>query len=108
MEFNRRWNRRQLLQRSAATAAMSGLPLQGQDVGLGNRRSTSKRLEAPYTMDIVTPHVKWAKPLAGGPVRLLAVPTVSEGRTLVELAQRMDLDLTTVSIDPAWDINKWT
>jgi len=26
----------------------------------------------------------------------------------VELAQRLSLDLTTVSIDPAWDNNKWT
>jgi hypothetical protein len=49
-----------------------------------------------------------ANPLPGGPIRLLAVPTVDEGRTIVELAQRLSLDLTTVSIDPAWDVNKWT
>ena len=36
------------------------------------------------------------------------VPTVGEGRTLVELAERLSLDLTTVSIDPDWDVNKWT
>ncbi len=59
-------------------------------------------------MEIETPHVKWANPLAGGPVKLLAVPSVSEGRTVIELAQRLSLDLTTVSIDPAWDVNKWT
>ena len=79
-----------------------------QDVGMGTRQGSAKRFEAPYTLDIETPHVKWAKPLAGGPIRLLAVPTVSEGRTLVELAERLSLNLTTVSIDPDWDVNKWT
>ena len=80
----------------------------GQDVGMGIRAGSAKRFEAPYTFDVETPHVKWAKPLSGGPIRLLAVPTVAEGRTLVELAQRLSLDLTTVSIDPDWDVNKWT
>jgi hypothetical protein len=79
-----------------------------QDVGMGQRKGSGKRFEEPYTLAIETPHVKWAKPLAGGPLRLLAVPSVAEGRTLVELAQRLSLDLTTVSIDPDWDVNKWT
>jgi len=79
-----------------------------QDVAMGTRQGSGKRFEAPYTMTVETPHVKWAKPLAGGPIRVLAVPTVGEGRTLVELAQRVSLDMTTVSIDPAWDLNKWT
>ena len=82
--------------------------LLAQDVGMGTRRGSGTRLEAPYTLDIETPHVKWANPLPGGPIRLLAVPTVDEGRTVVELAQRLSLDLTTVSIDSAWDVNKWT
>jgi hypothetical protein len=80
----------------------------GQDVGMGTRRGTGAHMEAPYTLEIETPHVKWARPLAGGPLRVLAVPTVSEGRTLVELAERVSLDLTTVSIDPQFDANKWT
>ena len=67
-----------------------------------------RRLEAPYTLSVETPHVPWARPLAGGPIRLLAVPTVREGRTLVELAQRLSLDLTTVTIDSSWDLNTWT
>jgi hypothetical protein len=79
-----------------------------QDVGMGVRESSGKRFEAPYTLEIETAHTKWAKPLKGGPIRLLAVPTVSEGRTIVEIAQRLSLDLTTVSIDPSWDVNKWT
>ncbi|MGE5648219.1 MAG: beta-galactosidase [Acidobacteriota bacterium] len=91
-----------LLCLTAASAAFA------QDVGMGTRQGSGKRFEEPYTLAIETPHVKWAKPLAGGPIRLLAVPTVGEGRTVVELAQRLSLDLTTVSIDPDWDVNKWT
>ena len=75
---------------------------------MGRRRGTGARLEAPYSMEIETPHVKWARPLAGGPIKILAVPSVAEGRTLVELAQRVSLDITAVSIDPDWDTNKWT
>ncbi len=97
--------------RSAAIAFMVALEAClcfGQDVAMGERKGSGKRFEAPYTLAVETPHVKWAKPLAGGPIHLLAVPTVGEGRTLVELAQRLSLDLTTVSIDPDWDVNKWT
>jgi hypothetical protein len=36
------------------------------------------------------------------------VPSVSEGRTLVELAERMDLTFDTVMIDESWDVNTWT
>lgn len=79
-----------------------------QDVGMGTRAGSGDRFEAEYTLNVETPHVKWAKPLPGGAIRLLAIPSVRAGRTLVELAQRLSLDLTTVSIDPAWDTNKWT
>jgi hypothetical protein len=82
--------------------------LNAQDVGMGARRGTGARLETPYSLELETPHVKWAKPLSKGPIRILAVPAVSEGRTVVELAQRLSLDLTTVSIDANFDINKWT
>lgn len=89
-------------------AMLCGALLGAQDVGMGRREGSGTRFEAPYTLQIETPHTKWAKPLHGGPIRLLAVPTVSEGRTLVELAERLSLDLTTVTIDPSWDVNKWT
>lgn len=101
-------NRRRLLTRSAAAAALAGIRLEAQDVGMGARRGPSRRLETPYRLDVETPHVKWARPLEGGAIKLLAAPSVSEGRTVIELAQRLSLDLTTVSIDPAWDVNKWT
>ena len=41
-----------------------------------------------------TPHVKWAKPLAGGSIKvLIAAPTWSHRET-VELAQRLDIRFT--------------
>ncbi|MEW5975142.1 MAG: alpha-amylase family protein [Acidobacteriota bacterium] len=79
-----------------------------QDVGMGARKGRGVRFEAPYTPTIETPHVQWATSLPGAPIRLLAVPSVREGRTIVELAQRLSLELSTVTIDPEWDNNKWT
>ena len=75
---------------------------------MGERQGDRSRFEAPYGTTVPTPHVSWYEDLPGGPLRVLAVPSVQEGRTLVELAQRMPLALTTVTIDPAWDRNKWT
>lgn len=49
----------------------------------------------------------WAKPLRGGPVRCLFVPSVKFGREFMELAQRMDVSWTAVTVDGAWDLNKW-
>jgi hypothetical protein len=66
------------------------------------------RLDVPFTLSVPTPHVAWGKPSLGPPVRAFVVPSVSEGRTLVELAQRMDLTFDTVMIDEAWDVNTWT
>ena len=82
--------------------------LAAQNLDEPPQRGTGKRLEVPYTLAVETPHVKWARPLPGGPIRLLAVPSVQEGRTLIELAQRLSLDLTSVSIDPDASANQWT
>lgn len=92
----------------AVCTFMLCVPLSAQDVGMGRREGDRTRFEAPYTLDVRTPHINWGADLAGRPLRVLAVPSVQEGRTLVELAQRFPLELTTVTIDPAWDNNKWT
>jgi beta-galactosidase len=49
------------------------------------------------TGEVVTPHLRWGKPLPGGPVRVLAVMPRWRQRETVELAQRLDLDLATLS-----------
>ena len=45
---------------------------------------------------IATPHIKWAKPYAGGKIKVLAINSVTGGiRDMIEMAQRFDIDLTT-------------
>lgn len=65
------------------------------------------RNDIAYSRAIVTPHVPWAAKLPGGPIRGFFIPTVSRGREMVELMQRLDLEPTTVTIDPQWDVNCW-
>lgn len=49
------------------------------------------------TMDYETPHTKWAKPLAGGPIKALFIaPFGIPAREIVELAQRLDLKFEAV------------
>lgn len=61
--------------------------------------------EAHYTLEnkfnqvtesLVTPHIAWAKPYAGGKTRVLIIAPRYSQREVVELAQRMDLDYTAV------------
>jgi hypothetical protein len=44
-----------------------------------------------------TPHVKWARPLAGGPVKAIVLCFSNDMRDVCELAQRVDLDYVPVS-----------
>lgn len=71
-------------------------------------KGTPARVDAPFTTSVETPHVPWGKPSPGPPIRAFVVPSVSEGRTLIELAERMNLTFDTVMIDEAWDVNTWT
>lgn len=43
--------------------------------------------------EVVTPHVPWARPFAGGRIRALVLMDDMNCREAVELAQRLDLDL---------------
>ncbi len=54
-------------------------------------RGTGPEDRAP-SEEIVTPHVKWAKPLAGGPLKALILCDWMCGREVVELAQRLEMD----------------
>jgi hypothetical protein len=65
------------------------------------------RYDIPYSTEVVTPHVPWATTLPGGPLRGFFIPTVSQGRDMVELMQRLALQPTTVTIDRQWDVNCW-
>jgi hypothetical protein len=66
-----------------------------------------KKYDIPYSLEITTNPPIVAKPYALGKIKAFFVPSVRYGREMVELAQRMDLDIETVTIDKAWDLNKW-
>jgi hypothetical protein len=82
--------------------------LSSSRAGAQSGSATPARLDVPFTLSVPTPHVAWGKPLPGKPIHAFVVPSVSEGRTLVELAERLDFRFDTVMIDEAWDVNTWT
>ena len=65
------------------------------------------RMDAPYSTDIQTPHVRWANPYGGGPLQVLIVPDVAHGRAAVELAQRVECQLYPVTLGASSGTNRW-
>jgi hypothetical protein len=91
-----------------ATLAASCVAVAVASAGLrGESRRPPARNDIPFSTEVVTPHVPWAKKLPGGPIRGFFVPPVTEGRDMVELMQRLALEPTTVTIDRNWDVNCW-
>jgi len=63
--------------------------------------TAAERVRRPADQDphrIVTPHVAWGKPLAGGPIRMLAIVRGGGSRELYELAQRLEIQCDLVSV----------
>jgi hypothetical protein len=73
----------------------------------GQPADRAGRNDIAHTTDVATPHVPWAKRLPGGPIRGFFIPSISRGRDMAELMQRLALEPTTVSIDRNWDVNCW-
>lgn len=46
--------------------------------------------------EVETPHLKWAKPLSGGPIKALIIAPRSRQRETVELWQRLDMAYTAI------------
>lgn len=65
------------------------------------------KYDIPYTTELASPHLKWADPYVRGPIDAFFLSTVAEGRTVVELMQRLSLNVRAVSVDPCWDVNRW-
>ncbi|MFO7901414.1 MAG: beta-galactosidase, partial [Pirellulaceae bacterium] len=68
------------------------------------RQVAERRRPTPYdevTREVVTPHVPWGRPLAGGPVNTLILAPRWLQREVVELAQRLDLRYRTVPFSEA-------
>lgn len=70
------------------------------------RTVPDERMDVLHTMEVVTPHVKWADPYSGGPIRAWMMPNVIGGRDVVELAQRLSLVYDTMTLD-AGGYNAW-
>ncbi len=64
------------------------------------------RMDVVYSLEVETPHVKWADPYQGGPIRAWMMPTVVGGRDVVELAQRLSLVYDTLTLDRG-GLNAW-
>lgn len=82
---------------SNPSAAVNALP----EARRSRFKSARKFESTPYdtfTAEIATPHRRWAKPLDGGPVRVLVIAPTWSQRETVELAQRLDLDVTTFAM----------
>ena len=60
------------------------------------------------SMRVKTSHVKYAKPLSGGPLKILAVAPYWSVREVVELAQRLDVDVDTVAMGKCGYRKKFT
>ncbi len=65
------------------------------------------KYDIEYSTQVATPHIDWAAKLTGGPIKGFFIPSVTEGRDMVELMQRLSLDPSTVTIDRNWDFNCW-
>ncbi len=48
------------------------------------------------TEDYVSPHIAWAKPYIGGPVKVLFIVPRGTAREVIELAERLSMDYTVV------------
>jgi hypothetical protein len=91
-----------------------GLTLHFDDIRLGPPLTDKvafipyeKRLEPVPTIEVESPHFPLARPLAGGPLKVLALYDVEEGRDLAELMQRIDLAVSPVLWSREAGTHKW-
>ena len=56
------------------------------------------RWDVDYTMKVETSHFPWGRPLDGGPIKAYILAPVAEGRGVIELAQRLELNLKATTI----------
>ena len=64
-------------------------------------------MDIEFTTEVSTPHVPWGVPYIKGPIKAFFLPSVKGGRDFSELMQRLELDVTSVTHDRAWDMDKW-
>ena len=57
------------------------------------------------TMKVESPHIKFARPLAGGPLKTLVVTPYGRARDVVEVAQRIEMEYDVLTMD-TWDYSQ--
>lgn len=65
------------------------------------------RWDAEYSEKIESPHYSWGSGLANGPIKSFSISPVFDGRGIIELAERLDLETNVVTIDRAEGGDKW-
>lgn len=91
-----------------------GLTLWIDDIKLGKMEAErtpfipyGERLDHQPKMDVVSPYLPLARNLAGGPLQAFLIGGVKQGREVVELMQRIDLNPKVLSWDREWQANTW-
>ena len=65
------------------------------------------RWDINYSMEVKTPHTPFARPFSRGPIKSYLIADVADGRSVIELAQRLELDFKATTIGSSPGINKW-
>ncbi len=82
------------IERAVTFGKPSGIYI-AKDMGPKDRIEQPKStVEWSFTAKVQTPHVKWAKPYAGGKPRVLFICTDATARDVIEFSQRFEVDCT--------------
>ena len=65
------------------------------------------RWDVPYSSAVETKHISWATPLAAGTIKSYSISPIFDGRGIVELGERLDLDYKVASLGRRSSINRW-
>ncbi len=90
---------------AALAALFLALPqCHGQEEEQAEKVRNFLEVEHSLSLDFVTPHTQWAKPYAGGPLRVLFFAPWFQGSTepreIIELLERFDLNAQAVYFQP--------
>ena len=65
------------------------------------------RWDVEYSTEIQSPHYRWGDSLAGGPIKSYSISPVFDGRGIIELAERLDMDFKVATIGRTSGEDKW-
>ena len=65
------------------------------------------RWDVAYTTDIETPHYPWGEDFIHGAIKTYSISPVFDGRGIIELAERLDMDFKVATIGRSSGADKW-